>query len=823
MLKRHGTSHALLRDAPRSMRFSHALLVAPISRSSPSIPCILYSPSQLDHAASYVHDLILRSRSLPEAKQAHGQAAVRGLLRRHLPTAAALLLAYSTHRDLPSSRRLFEESPLREGAAFLWNALSRALSTAGLPTDALAVYNRMLRRGIRPDDRTFPFALTAAAAVPQKGRELHGSVVKLGFEADLFVGNCLLSFYGAIMALCDAQQMFDEMRHRDIVSWNSIISLSSANGLRSDAMYWFLDLKRSGLAVNAVTLVSVLPACAAAQDEIFGKGIHGHAIKVGLDSVVTVGNAFVDMYGKCGNSKDSMQAFHIMPEKNNVSWNSIIGSFVHVGLFEDALWMFREMVVNKMKPNSVTIASLLPALVELGSFWSGREVHGYSVRTGMDSDVFVSNSLVDMYAKSGYLKKGSNIFYSMEDRNVVSWNAMIANLAQNGAELEAIALVREMQVGGEFPNSVTFTNVLPACTRMASLRKGKEIHARSIRVGSSSDLFMSNALIDMYAKCGRLKLARNVFDVSERDEVSYNTLIVGYSQTSGCSEAVHLFLEMRFAGFEYDVVSFMGVLSACANLSALKQGKEVHCLTVRKLFDNHLFVANSLLDLYIKCGRINLARKIFDRMLNKDVASWNSMILGYGMQGELETAIETFDLMKDEGMEYDHVSYIAVLSACSHAGLVKRGKKYFDQMIAQNISATHMHYACMVDLLGRAGLVEEAVELIRGMPFEADSNVWGALLGACRIHGNIELGRWAAEHLFKLKPGHCGYYILLSNMYAEAGRWDEANEIRELMKSRKAKKNPGCSWIVIGDKLRAFIAGERIEGPEEELCYAGPG
>ncbi|XP_029117918.1 putative pentatricopeptide repeat-containing protein At1g69350, mitochondrial [Elaeis guineensis] len=806
------------------MRFSHTLLLGPITRSSPSIPCTSFPPFQLDHAASYVHDLILRSRSLPEAKQAHAQAAVRGLLRCHLPSAAALLLAYSTYRDLPSSRRLFEESPLRQGAAFLWNALSRALSTAGLPTHALAVYNRMLRHGVRPDDRTFPFALTAAAAAAaaRKGRELHGSVVKLGFEADLFVGNCLLSFYGAFMSLCNAQQMFDEMHHRDIVSWNSIISLSSANGLISDAMYWFLELKRSGLGVNAVTLVSVLPACAAAQDEIFGKGIHGHAIKVGLDSVVTVGNAFVDMYGKCGDSKYSMRAFHIMPEKNNVSWNSVIGSLVHVGRFGDALWMFREMVANKVKPNSVTIASLLPALVELGSFQSGREVHGYSLRTGMDSDVFVANSLVDMYAKSGCLKKGSDIFCRM-DRNVVSWNAMIANLAQNGAELEAVALVREMQVGGECPNSITFTNVLPACARMASLRKGKEIHARSIRFGLSSDLFLLNALIDMYAKCGRLKLARNVFDVSERDEVSYNTLIVGYSQSSWCSEAVQLFLEMRFAGFEYDVVSLMGVLSACGNLSALKRGKEVHCLTVRKLFYNHLFVANSLLYLYIKCGRINLARKIFDRMLNRDVASWNSMILGYGMQGELEIAIKLFDLMKDEGMEYDHVSYIAVLSACSHAGLVERGKKYFDQMMPQNISVTHMHYACMVDLLGRAGLLEEAVEFIRGMPFEPDSNVWGALLGACRVHGKLELGRWAAEHLFKLKPGHCGYYILLSNMYAEAGRWDEANEIRELMKSRKEKKDPGRSWIEIGDRLCAFIAGERIEGPEEELCYAGPG
>ncbi|URD89363.1 PPR repeat [Musa troglodytarum] len=453
---------------------------------------------------------------------------------------------------------------------------------------------------------------------PPPPRLIHGSVIKVGFFYDVFVGNTLLTFYGTLGDLLAAKQVFDEMLHRDVVSWNSLISVFSSNGLYSDAVRLLLELKRSDLSVNSVSLISALPACAALQDEDFGKEIHGLAIKAGLDMVVTVGNAFIDMYGKCGDSDASMRAFQSMQEKNDVSWNSVIGSLGHAGLYEDALEKFKEMLAIKVKPNSITISS---------------------------------------------------------------------------------------------------------------------------------------------------------------------------------------------------------ALSACGNLSALKQGKEIHCLSMRKLFDTHLFVANSLIDLYTKCGRIALGKKIFDRISNKDVASWNAMILGYGMQGELEAAINLFDLMKDEGLEYDHVSYIAVLSACSHAGLVERGKRYFDQMLAQNIRPTQMHYACMVDLLGRAGLMTEAAELVRSMPFEADSNVWGALLGACRIHGNIELAQLAAEHLFKLKPGHCGYYILLSNMYAEVGRWNEADKVRALMKSRKVKKNPGCSWVQIGNKLRAFLVGEGSQGSELELCY----
>ncbi|XP_068651495.1 pentatricopeptide repeat-containing protein At4g02750-like [Aristolochia californica] len=314
----------------------------------------------------------------------------------------------------------------------------------------------------------------------------------------------------------------------------------------------------------------------------------------------------------------------------------------------------------------------------------------------------------------------------------------------------------------------------------------------------------------MYAKCGHLNLARNVFENSARDEVSYNILVVCYSQSEHCYESLCLFHQMELAGLKYDVVSFMGILSACANLNAIKQGKEIHAYLIRKAFHCHLFVANSVLDMYIKCGQIENGKLIFDRMMNRDVASWNTMILGYGMQGELETAVNLFDKMKVEGMDYDHVSYLAALSACSHGGMIERGKRYYGQMICQNIEPSQMHFACMVDLLGRAGLMEEAADFIRGLPIKPDANVWGALLGASKMHENLEMGRWAAEHLFELKPEHCGYYILLSNMYAEAGKWDEANSVRELLKSRGIRKDPAYSWIETSDKTFYSRVEERV-------------
>ncbi|KAL3580199.1 hypothetical protein D5086_018034 [Populus alba] len=568
-----------------------------------------HSSSFSTHAS--LLSLISNAKSLPQTKQSHASALLNAFLPQSISLCASLILKYATFHDPTTSLYLFHQTLPFSRSAFLWNTLIRALSVARV-NDDFRTYNQMVKMGVRLDDHTFPFVLKACAdnLSVQKGREIHGAVFKLGFDSDVFVGNTLLLFYGNCGGLKDVKRVFDEMLERDVVSWNSVIGVFSVHGFYAEAIHLFCEMNlRPGFRPNMVSVVSVLPVCAGLEDGVMGRQIHCYAVKTGLDSQVTVGNALVDVYGKCG--------------------------LAYLERNQDALEMFRLMIDGGVKPNSVTFSR------------------------------------------------------------------------------------------------------------------------------SSVDLFVSNALTDMYAKC---------------DEVSYNILIIGYSQTTDCSESLSLFLEMGIKGIKLDVVSYMGVISACANLAALKQGKEVHGLAVRKHLHTHLFIANALLDFYIKCGRIDLAGKVFRQIASRDTASWNSMILGYGMLGELTIAINLFEAMKENGVEYDSVSYIAVLSACSHGGLVEEGKKYFEHMQVQNIKPTQMHYACMVDLLGRAGLIEEAVKLIESLPIEPDTNVWGALLGACRIHGNIELAHWAAEHLFKLKPQHSGYYSVLSNMYAEAGKWDEANQ-----------------------------------------------
>ncbi|XP_021734269.1 pentatricopeptide repeat-containing protein At5g27110-like [Chenopodium quinoa] len=770
----------------------------------PSQPHFL-SPNSIDFLP-----LLSSLQSLHQTKQSHALALVFGFLPSSVSLCASLILNYAKFGSPVSCKFLFENSVFYCKTPFLWNTLLRGYSIARV-YDVFHVYNHMIRIGIRPDDHTFPSVIKACAdhCESQKGREIHGFSIKVGFDKLVYVGNTLLIFYSSCCDLRDAQNVFDEMPEKDVVSWNSMIGVFSDNGWSKEAVEVFLEMKIwSGFLPNAVSVVSVLPACAALKDEVVPRVIHGYVVKVGLICQVRVGNALVDGYGKCGESDSSRQVFDEIVEKNGVSWNTIITSFAHARCYSDALYMFRLMINSKEKPSGVTLSSLLPVLVELEYFDAGKEVHGLIIRMGFDSDLFISNSLIDMYAKAGDSTKASSVFERMKVKNVVTWNAMVANFAQNNHELAALELVRRMQAFGETPNDVTFTNILPACARIGALPSGKEIHANCLRKGVAPDNFLSNGLIDMYAKCGFVDLAQNVFDISTRDQISYNTLIVGYSQTTECLKSLSLFEEMGSMGMKRDTISFVGAISACANSAALKSGKEIHAFIIRRLFHTHHFITNSLLDLYMKCGKIGIAQNIFEQAHKKDAASWNTMILGYGMLGKFETAVSLFEAMREDTVKHDSISFIAVLSACSHGGLVNEGKKYFEEMKAKGITPKNMHYTCMIDLLGRAGLMEEAVEVIRELPFEPDANIWGALLGATRIHGDIELAKWATEHLFVLKPDHSGYYVLLSNMLAEAGRWDEATRVRELMLSRGVKKDPAYSWVQNCDQVCAFLVGE---------------
>eukprot|EP01018_Ginkgo_biloba_P029996 Gb_33537 [translate_table: standard] len=517
------------------------------------------------------------------------------------------------------------------------------------------------------------------------------------------------------------------------------------------------------------------------------------------------------------------------------------------GRLKDALRIMEE---RGSRVDSFTYTSLLQGCVSMKALAEGVRVHVHMIKTGFELDAFLETKLVIMYAKCGNLEVAHQVFDKLPERNLVSWTAMIAGYAQHGHAEEALVLLDQMQRAGVKADQFTFASILRACAGLVALEEGKKVHTHVIINGFASDVVLLSALIDMYAKCGSMDDARHVFDkMSYRDVVSWTVMIAGYTKCGSLDNAIALFDEMprrdaaswnaMIAGFGqhgYGVEALMffchmqregmkpnqgtfaSVLSACAGLAALDQGKQVHAHIIKSRFQADVVLRNVLVDMYAKCGSIEDSRQVFDETSHRDIVLWTAMIAGYGKHGLAKEAFHLFEQMQQAGIKPNHITFISVISACSHAGLVDEGWRYFDSMSKDyHIAPRAEDYACMVDLLGRAGHLHEAESLINKMPIKPGADVWAALLGACRVHDNIEVGKTAAERLFELKPQTPGTYVVLSNIYAASGRWDIVAKLRKTMKDSGVKKEPGYSWIELKKRTHVFIVGDKSHPQTEEI------
>lgn len=629
----------------------------------------------------------------------------------------------------------------------------------------------MTRLGWRPDDYTFPFVLKACGELPSfpRGSSVHAVIYARGFDSNVFVCNALVAMYARCGTLGYAQQIFDEMFQWgicDTVSWNTILAAYAQSRDAERGLMLFSRMSDDvKVQVDGVTLVNVLSACASLGSWSRGKQVHAHAVSTGFIADVFVGNALMDMYAKCNMMEEGIKVFERMKVKDVVSWNTMVSGYSKVGSFEDALALFEKMRQEK---------------IEL---------------------------------------------------NVVTWSAVIAGYAQRGHGYEALDVFRQMQSCGLEPNAVTLVSLLSGCASVGALLHGKETHCYAIKrafKGDGSDqneLMVINALIDMYAKCNSVNLARAMFDAiapKNRDVATWTVMIGGYAQHGEANDALALFAQM----FQQDkpvkpnAFTISCVLTACARLAALRFGRQIHAYVLRNQYETvSLFVANCLIDMYSRSGDLDAARDVFDNMKQRNDVSWTSLIMGYGMHGQGDEALIVFDKMRKEGLVPDEVTFLAMLYACSHSGMVDHGLKYFDELSKEfGIAPGPEHYACIVDLLGRAGRLDEAMELIEGMAMEPSPTIWVALLSGCRIHANVELGEHAANQLLELKSENNGSYTLLSNIYANARRWKDVARIRTLMKRTGYKKRPGCSWVQGKKGTATFFVGDRTH-PQFQQIY----
>ncbi|KAK6144632.1 hypothetical protein DH2020_021452 [Rehmannia glutinosa] len=439
----------------------------------------------------------------------------------------------------------------------------------------------------------------------------------------------------------------------------------------------------------------------------------------------------------------------------------------------------------------------------------GKSCHAQIIHFGLQADTLTSNMLINLYSKCGTLDYSRKVFDEMRVRSVVSWNTMIGAYTQNGDGEGALKLfVRMLGEGSEF-SEFALSSVLCACASKILAFESKQLHAFAVKASMESNAFVGTALLDVYAKCRSIEDAFRVFEsMPEKSDVTWSSMMAGFVQNDLYEEALSLFLKAQRSDVEINMFTISSVLSACAALAALIEGKQVHAIVYKTGFGANEYIASSLVDVYAKCGSIKQSHAVFSDAEEKNVILWNTMISGFARHARPLEAMILFEKMQQMFLYPNEVTYVSLLSACAHMGLAEKGRKYFDMMKKEhNVSPNVFHYSCMVDILGRTGQINGAKDLIDKMPFEATASIWGSLLASCRVYRNVELAEVAARKLFEIEPNNAGNHVLLSNIYAANGRWDDVAAARKLLKSSEAKKERGKSWIEIKDKVHSFMVG----------------
>ncbi|KAG7034173.1 Pentatricopeptide repeat-containing protein, partial [Cucurbita argyrosperma subsp. argyrosperma] len=650
---------------------------------------------------------------------------------------------------------------------------------------------------------------------PFAGRSVHSQIIKKGLHLGVYLINNLMTFYAKTGSVRDAHHVFDEMPIKSTFSWNTLISAYAKQGNFNasrrllyempdcDPVSWtaiIVGYNQLGLFDNAIgtfakmiservppsqfTVSNVLSSCAANQALDIGRKIHSFVVKLGLGSHASVATSLLNMYAKCGDPVIAKVVFDRMTLKNISTWNA----------------------------------------------------------------------LISLYMQSGQINLAASQFEKMPDRDIVSWNSMISGYNQIGYDLEALNIFSKMLYESSLkPDKFTLASVLSACANLEKLNIGKQIHAYILRTETETSEAVGNALISMYAKSGGVEIARLIIEhnrtsnlniiaftslldgytklgdvkpareifnkLRDRDVIAWTAMIVGYVQNGLWNEALELFRSMVNEGPEPNSYTLASMLSVSSSLASLEHGKQIHARAIKAGGSSTASVTNALIAMYAKAGSINIAKRVFDLTSGKkETVSWTSMIMALAQHGFGEEAISLFERMLSVGMKPDHITYVGVLSACTHVGLIEQGRNYYNLMTeVHKIEPTLSHYACMIDLYGRAGLLQEAYQFIESMPIEPDNIAWGSLLASCKIHKNADLAKVAAERLLHIDPGNSGAYSALANVYSACGKWENAAKTRKLMKDRGVKKEKGFSWIHIKNKVHAFGVEDVIHPQKDEI------
>ncbi|KAG8386633.1 hypothetical protein BUALT_Bualt03G0168700 [Buddleja alternifolia] len=732
-----------------------------------------------------------------------------------------LINMYSKFGNIKSAKQVFDEMPERNEAS--WNNMISGYVKMGLHRDACGLFLEMWDQGFELNGHNIPSLLTAftrSGSMFLEGLQIHSLVLKKALAYDVFVGTSLLHFYGGYRLISDAYSLFEEMPDRNVVSWTSLMVNYSDSGLFNEVLNLYQRMRREGVSCNQNTFSKVISSCGALDDENLVHQVLGHVTKTGLQTDVSVANSLISVLGSFSRVEIARYIFNHMDEHDTISWNSILAAFAHNSLCEESLMYFHLMRLNHGEIDEKTLSTVLSVCNSVDTLNWGRGIHGLVLKLGLELDICISNTLLTMYFDTKKCLEAKKVFQNMPEKELVTWNALIGGYAENEQVDEALKTFKLMRGEGICPNYITLINILGSCCDPNNLLKhGMPMHAHILFTGFDSDEYVMNSLISMYANCGDLDSSNYIFHtLLNRTSATWNSMVAAKAHNGHWEEALKLLVEMQRAEVHFDQFSLSAALSASANLSILEDGQHLHGLAIKLGFDCYHFVANATMDMYGKCGELNDLLKLLPEPKLRSRLSWNILISAFARHGYFHKAREIFHEMVGRGVKPDHVTFVSLLSACSHGGLVDEGFGYFASMKTEfGVPVAIEHCVCMVDLLGRSGRLVEAEAFIKEMAVPPNDFVWRTLLSACKIHGHLELGKKATKHLLEANPSDDSAYVLYSNVCATSGRWQDVLGLRVKMDSENVKKKPAFSWLNVRDKISTFGAGDESHEEYDQI------
>lgn len=639
----------------------------------------------------------------------------------------------------------------------------------------------------------------------QMGREVHVMLTKSSLPVNAYIGSYLIRMFDACDSLTEATEVFDRVWIHNCYTWSAIILAHVNHGKSEEGIGLYYRMHQAGRKPDEHTYVATLKACINLIDLALGKVIHSHVVESCFELDVVIGNALVDMYAKCGSVIDGRCVFDALLERDAVSWNAMIGGYTQRGLGLEACCLFGQMQYQGIQPDTFTFVSIFKACAIMQAFHQGKFLHSIAFARGFACDKHIGTALIDMYSKCRQTVDAQKVFEDLPSKNLVTWNAMIAGYVHQACCYEAFQLYHQLEKDGkEPPDSVTYISILKACSILADVEFGKLVHDCTVNRGFDSDVFVGNTLIDMYAKCGLLEEADNVFDkLPIRDVVTWNAIISAYGQQGHVHVAFQLFRQMKEAGLIPDIttwnaliagyvqhghgeealgffqlmqngemkpdnVTLSSILKACSSLTALNQGKLMHSYAIES-GELDAFIESALVDMYIKSGSLEDALKVFQSLSEGDVVTCNAMLMGYALHNKYNLALYCLKEMQQQGLKPDKVTFMSLLSLCSRLGLVEAACQHIQTMTSDHgLLPSLGHYSCIVDILGRVGRLDEAKDLLQTIPSGYNILQWTSLLTNCRMYGDVGLGRQCFFEVVASEQTFGSAYVMLSNIYAEA-------------------------------------------------------